>query len=217
MICRNWYATNALFTKSRFLFDLLYLLVSENPDKTLLKLCELNLSSVHLGDEGCTIVLQTIKTRSYISCKLQRLNFEYLLSITCRQKSTVEWHWLIFFRARSWISVSSISAADKFVTNGWQTGQPSPTTLTLNGFTRNAKHCFNFCKWSNLAWNSSSSLAIYFCVLPPSWSAITSSRKGFALILTLGKWQKAFDNMLLRKILSSITLTLGSLFCYQIA
>jgi len=122
-----------------------------------------------------------------------------------------------FFRARSWISVSSISAADKFVTNGWQSGQPSPTTLTLNGFTRNAKHCFNFCKWSNLAWNSSSSLAIYFCVLPPSWSAITSSRKGFALILTLGKWQKAFDNMLLRKILSSITLSLGSLFCYQIA
>ena len=39
-------------------------------------------------------------------------------------------------------------------------------TLTLNGFTRNAKHVFNFWKWSNLACNSSSSLTIYFSILP---------------------------------------------------
>jgi len=38
-------------------------------------------------------------------------------------------------------------------------------TLTLNGFTRNAKHGFNFWKWSSLAWNSSSSRN-YFSILP---------------------------------------------------
>jgi len=36
--------------------------------------------------------------------------------------------------------VSFISTADKFVTSGWQTGQPSLTTLTMNGSTSNAKH-----------------------------------------------------------------------------
>jgi len=39
-------------------------------------------------------------------------------------------------------------------------------TSTLNGFTRNAKHGFSSWKWSNLAWNSSSSLKIYFSILP---------------------------------------------------
>jgi len=39
-------------------------------------------------------------------------------------------------------------------------------TLTLNGFTRNAKHGFNSWKWSNLAWNFSNSLAIYFSIFP---------------------------------------------------
>jgi len=50
-------------------------------------------------------------------------------------------HWLKFLRARSaFISVSFISTADKFVTNGWRTGKPPPNTLRLNRFTRNAKH-----------------------------------------------------------------------------
>jgi len=39
-------------------------------------------------------------------------------------------------------------------------------TSTLNGFTRNAKHGFNSWKWSNLAWNFSNSLTIYFNILP---------------------------------------------------
>ena len=92
---------------------------------------------------------------------------EYLLSGTCCQKLTVEFHWLTFFRARFFcISASLVSAAVKFVTNGWWTGQPSPTTLTLNGFTRNAKHGFNSWKCSYLAWNSFSSLKIYFSILP---------------------------------------------------
>jgi len=41
-----------------------------------------------------------------------------------------------------------------------------PTTFTLNGFTRNAKRGFNSWKCSNLPWNSSNSLKIYFSVLP---------------------------------------------------
>ena len=39
-------------------------------------------------------------------------------------------------------------------------------TLTLNRFTRNTKHGFNSRKWSNLAWNCSSILTIYFGILP---------------------------------------------------
>jgi len=35
-------------------------------------------------------------------------------------------------------------------------------TLTLNRFTRNTRHGFNSWKWSNLAWNSCSSLTINF-------------------------------------------------------
>ena len=46
--------------------------------------------------------------------------------------------------------------------NCWRTGQPSLTALTMNGFTRDAKHGFSSWKWSNLAWNSSSSVTIYF-------------------------------------------------------
>ena len=38
--------------------------------------------------------------------------------------------------------------------------------LTLNGFTRNAKHGLHFWKWSNLAWKFSSGLTIYFSILP---------------------------------------------------
>ena len=33
-------------------------------------------------------------------------------------------------------------------------------------FTRNAKHGFNSWKWSNLYWNSSSSITIYISILP---------------------------------------------------
>jgi len=94
---------------------------------------------------------------------------------------------------------SFVSTADKFVANGWRTGQPSPITLTMNGFTRNAKHGFNSCKWSNLAWSSSNSVTIYFYVLPLCGPANASSRKAFVLVLTLGKWQNTFYNMCLWK------------------
>jgi len=65
----------------------------------------------------------------------------------------------------------------------------------MNGFTTNAKHGFNSWKWSNLAWSSSNSVTIYFCILPLCGPANSSSRKTSVLILTLGKWQNAFDNM----------------------
>ena len=91
--------------------------------------------------------------------------------------------------------VSFVSAAEKFVTKGQRTGQPSLTTLTMNGFTKNGKHCFNFWKWSNLAWNSCTTLAIYFCFLPLCGRAIASLREASFLILTLGKWQNSFDNI----------------------
>jgi len=62
------------------------------------------------------------------------LSSGYLLSGTCCQKLTVEWHCLKLFKARFFcISASLNSAAIKFVTNGWWTGQPSPTTSGVAG------------------------------------------------------------------------------------
>jgi len=85
----------------------------------------------------------------------------YLLSGTYCQKVTAEFGIDYFC-----ISASLISAAVKCVTNSWWIGQPSPATLMLNGFTRNANHGFNSWKCSNLGWKSSSSFKIYFSILP---------------------------------------------------
>jgi len=87
----------------------------------------------------------------------------------------------------------------------------------MNGFTRNANHSFNSWQWSNLDWNSSSSVTVCFCILQLCGPAISSSRKEFVLILTLGKWQSTFDYMCFWKNLiffwelSSRTWALGSL------
>jgi len=43
----------------------------------------------------------------------------------------------------------------------------------------------NSWKWSNLDWNSSSSLTTYFNI-PTLWSAVASSRNTLVLIPTLG-------------------------------
>jgi len=48
----------------------------------------------------------------------------------------------------------------------WANWTDITDTSTLNGFTRNAKHGFSSLNWSNLAWNSSSSLTIYFSIFP---------------------------------------------------
>jgi len=67
-----------------------------------------------------------------------------------------------------------------------------------------------------MAWNPSSSLTIYFSILPLCGRQLPL-RKTFIFILTLGKWQNAFDNMCLWKFLfssgnlSSLTCDLGSL------
>jgi len=83
--------------------------------------------------------------------------------------------------------VSFVSTTDKFVTNGWRTGQPSLTTLKMNGFTRNAKHGFNSWKWSNLAWSSSNTVTIFFCKFFQFMVLQMPLQKACVLILTLGK------------------------------
>jgi len=145
MTYSNWNATNALFISTRFLFDLL---VSENLDDTVLKLCEecsfvrvaRHFDELHYREWKFTAKFRAkYRIESYTGC----LSSGYLLSGTFRQIPAVEWYWLKPFRARcSCVSVSFISTTNKFVTNGWRTGQPSPTTLTLNGFTRNARMVF---------------------------------------------------------------------------
>jgi len=141
-------------------------------------MCELILPSFHFPGLHYGLILRTSlqrnKIRSSICGTVHRnelytalLYSGYLLPGTCCRKSTVKWHWLKFFRARFFcISARLISAAVKCVTNGRWTGQPSPNTVTLNGFPRNAKHGFNSWKCSDLAWNSSSRLKIYFSILP---------------------------------------------------
>jgi len=78
-------------------------------------------------------------------------------------------------------------------------------TLTLNGFARNAKHGFDSCKWSTLGngqiWLGTSPVVLnLFYYSYTLSSAIASSQKTFVLILTLGKWKNAFDDMYLSEI-----------------
>jgi len=95
------------------------------------------------------------------------LNSGYSLSGTCGQKLSVEWRWLKFFYPvflafRSVFFFYSRQVCNKRLVN-WTA---ITDTLTLSGFVRNAKHGFKSWKWSNLAWNSTSSLTIYFSILP---------------------------------------------------
>ena len=90
--------------------------------------------------------------------------------------------------------ITFVATAHKFVTNGWRTGQPPLTTLRMNGFIRNAKHGFNFWKWSNPAWSSSSWAPIYFSILPFRGPANASSRKAF---VSFSLWHWNNDRMLL--------------------
>jgi len=95
------------------------------------------------------------------------LNSGYLLSGTCGQKLSVEWHWLKFILTQIFLHFGQFIFYSRHVCDKRLTNWTAIThTLTLNGFTRNAKHGFNFWKWSNLAWNSSSSFTIDFSILP---------------------------------------------------
>ena len=51
---------------------------------------------------------------------------------------------------------------------------------------------FNSRKWSNLAWSSSNSVTIYFCIVPLCSPANASSRKAFVFILKLEKMIECF-------------------------
>ena len=94
------------------------------------------------------------------------LNSMYSLSGTCRQKLSVEWDWPKFFWPRLFLHFGQFYFYSRQVCNkGLANWTPITDTLTLNGFTRNAKHGFNSWKWSNLAWNSSSSTALQFILL----------------------------------------------------
>ena len=61
-----------------------------------------------------------------------------------------------------YILVFSIFTACVFVTNGWQAGEPSLTTLTLTGFAGNAKHSFSLLK-SDLVLHQKSLDFFLFC------------------------------------------------------
>jgi len=109
-----------------------------------------------------------------ICCALHRnelytgpLNSGYLLAGACRQKLNVEWHWLKFFLSQIFLHFGQFYFYSRHVCNTRLVNWTAITdTLTLNGFTRNPKHGFNSWKWPNLAWNSFSTLAIYFSILP---------------------------------------------------
>ena len=91
--------------------------------------CELIRSSVHLLGLHNILILQILiknkDLQQYVVLKTESgrvmvfLSSGYLRSVTCCQNSTVEWHLLKSFKARSSCnSISSISAADTSVTKG---------------------------------------------------------------------------------------------------
>jgi len=83
-------------------------------------------------------------------------------------------------------SVSCVSAADKFVTKGWRTGQPSLTALTMDEFTKNAKHGFN-------SWKCQISLGTpllvlqFILVFPTLWSCSCLFAKSIPSHSDIGK------------------------------
>ena len=75
---------------------------------------------------------------------------------------SVEWHWLKFVFSQIFLHFGQFYFYSRQVC--YKRLANWTDTLTLSGFTRNAKHGFNSWKWSNLAWNFSNSLAIYFSI-----------------------------------------------------
>jgi len=122
--CKFYINWCTVIVSIKFLFDFLD---PDNLDSTLLKLCKLILPSVHFLGLHNSLILQTSLQRKNIHsnmlCYTQKwvihwyFKFWVLLSRTCRQKLSVEWHWIKFFIQIFCISVSFISTADKFVAN----------------------------------------------------------------------------------------------------
>ena len=144
---------------------------------------------------GYTNFIAEKKIHSNVSCYIQKWvlhwSFKFwVFSGTCRQKLIVEWHWLKFFLGQS---VSFLQQTSLWQTVSYlDTGPPSLTTLTMNGFTRNAKHGFNSWKWSILAWKSFSRLTIYFCILPLCGLANSSSQNSICSHSDIWKMTKCF-------------------------
>ena len=106
------------------------------------------------------------KELTAICCALRRnelhtgiLNCGYRFFGTCRQKLSVFSTQIFLYFGQFYFYTRQVCS--KRLAN-WTT---ITDTLTLNGFTRNAKHGFNSWKWSNLTWNFSSSFTIYFSIL----------------------------------------------------
>jgi len=124
------------------------------------------------------------------------LNSGCLLFGTCRQKLSVQWQWLKFCLSKIFLHFGQFCFYRKQLCNKLLANWTAITeTLSLNGFTRNTKHGLTL--GNGQMWNFSSSLTIYFSILPFRGLQIASSRKIFILILTLGKWKNVFDDICL--------------------
>jgi len=148
--------------------------VPENLDSTFVKAVQINSPKCSFFKVARWFDFTNFITEKKIAaiyCTIRRnglytgiVNSGYLLCGTCRQKLSVQRHWLklglsqIFLHFGQFYFYSRQVCYKRLV--NWT------DTLTLNGFTRNAKHGFNSWKWSELAWNFSNSLTIYFSIFP---------------------------------------------------
>ena len=75
------------------------------------------------------------------------LNPGYLLSGTCRQKLSVELHWLKFFLTQIFLHFGQFYFYSRqFCNKRLDSWTPITDTLTLDGFTRNAKQVLEMVK-----------------------------------------------------------------------
>ena len=94
------------------------------------------------------------------------LNFGFLLSGTCRQKLSVEWHWLKCVLSQIFLHFGqfylySRQACNKRLAN-WTA---IIDTLTWNGFTRNTKHGFTVTRGNGQIWLGTSLVVLQFILV----------------------------------------------------
>jgi len=125
------------------------------------------------------------------------LNSGYFLPWTCSLKLSVERYWLKFFLSQIFLHFGQFYPYSRQVcSKGLDNWTAITDTLTLNGFSRNAKHGFDSWKWPNLAWNFpvvSKFILVFFHFVVCN----CLFEKTFILILRLRKWKNAFDDMCL--------------------
>ena len=147
----------------------------ENLDSTLLKLCKWILPSIHFSRLHDGLILRTLSQRKKITAICWPthgnglytgiLNSGYLLFGTCRQKLSVQWQWLKFCLSKIFLHFGQFYFYRRQVCNKRLAIWTAITeTLTLNGFTRNAKHGLTL--GNSQIWNFSCSLTVYFGILP---------------------------------------------------